>query len=458
MHHTTLNTRVRQFLSKLFANVCSYSLLRLALGALGLKIGSAALAFINGVLLARLLGPVEFGLYSLIFSIVNLTATLGGMGLPIFITREVATSFEHALWGQLKGQIRIAHLWMLLFTLTILGLGLGLVLVLLDTNLMKLNMSWVVIIMATLLVPLIVLNQLRASILRGLDWVILADLPELLLRPFTMFILLVGLYFTHTPTDILTVLSIQSAIIVFTLVVGSWWLLTRQPEQLKYSTSEPPPFSWLLGALPFFGIAVIGMVESQISLYMLGYLRGAKQVGLFQVANQIVGLISIGLVAVNVPLQPKLASAWSRTDKRQIQKLITETARIGSGISVIAVLVILIFAEVFLGLYGSQYIEAAYALRILAIGQLFNAAAGSCGALLMMTGHQKVVVLAMVIAMLLNCGVAYWAIPFFGVAGAAFAATFGMIFLNIFCAVYAMFRLDFNTTVFYSSTSVERHI
>jgi O-antigen/teichoic acid export membrane protein len=454
MHHTKSNTRVRQFLSKLFANVCSYSLLRLALGTLGLKIGSAALAFINGVLLARLLGPVEFGLYSLIFSIVNLTATLGGMGLPIFITREVATSFEHALWSQLKGQIRIAHLWTLLFTLTILGL----VLVLLDTNLMKLNMSWVVIIMATLLVPLIVLNQLRASILRGLDWVILADLPELLLRPFTMFIILVGLYFTHTTTDILTVLSIQSAIIVFTLVVGSWLLMTRQPGQLKYSTSEPPPFLWLLGALPFFGIAVIGMVESQISLYMLGYLRGAKQVGLFQVANQIVGLISIGLVAVNVPLQPKLASAWARSDKRQIQKLITETARIGSGISVVAVLVILIFAEVFLGLYGSQYIEAAYALRILAIGQLFNAAAGSCGALLMMTGHQKVVVLVMVIAMLLNCGIAYWAIPFFGLAGAAFAATLGMIFLNIFCAVYAIFRLDFNTTVFYFSTSVERHI
>ena len=451
MHHTTLNTRVRQFLSKLFANVCSYSLLRLALGALGLKIGSAALAFINGVLLARLLGPVEFGLYSLIFSIVNLTATLGGMGLPIFITREVATSFEHALWGQLKGQIRIAHLWTLLFTLTVLSF----VLVLLDANLMKLKMSWIVIIMATLLVPLIVLNQLRASILRGLDWVILADLPELLLRPFTMFILLVGLYFSNTATNIVTVLTIQSAVIVFALVVGTWWLLTRQPEQVKYSTSDPPPFSWLLGAVPFFGIALIGMAESQVSLYVLGYLRGAKEVGLFQVANQIVGVISIGLVAVNMPLQPKLAAAWARTDKRQIQKLITETARIGTSVSLIAVLVILFFAEVVLRLYGSQYIESAYALKILAIGQLVNAVAGSCGILLMMTGQQRVVVLAMGLALLLNFGVAYLTVPLFGIIGAAFANTLGMILWNCLCVVYVIYRLDFNTTIFYSKDCVK---
>ncbi len=432
-------------LSKLINNLRGLNLIRTAAGSLGLKIGAAALGFINGVLLARLLGPAEFGLYSIILSIINFAATLAVIGLPTFITREVAASVEYGHWNQLKGLLRTAHLGVFFATLAILSAFS----ILLVSGLVKSISSWTVIIVAMILVPLIAFNQLRASILRGLHWVILADIPELLLRPIVMLILLIGAYFAYTNISTANALGMQLAAIILALVAGTWWLYTRQPELLKAARCEPPQFARLLGTLPFLGIALIAMAEGQVALYLLGYLSGTKQAGLFQAANQIVGLISIGLVAVNMPLQPKLAAAWARKDKPHAQKLITETAHMGAVISLAGVLIVFIFAEIVLGLYGSQYVEAADALRILAVGQIVNAAAGSCGILLMMTGHQKVVMLGMVLALLLNICIAYWAIPLFGVAGGALAATVGMVFWNVFYVIYALFRLRLNTTIFH---------
>ena len=80
------------------------------------------------------------------------------------------------------------------------------------------------------------------------------------------------------------------------------------------------------------------------------------------------GLIAIGLAAVNSPLQPKLAAAWSRGEKAEAQRLITVTARMSIIIALPAVLVLLLFFETVLRLYGVQYVPAARALRILAMG------------------------------------------------------------------------------------------
>ena len=219
------------------------------------------------------------------------------------------------------------------------------------------------------------------------------------------------------------------------------------------ATPDHPQRAWLISALPFLGIAVLNMLESQVSLYLVGYLGDSKQAGLFQVANLLVGLIAIGLAAVNSPLQPKLAAAWSRGEKAEAQRLITVTARMSIIIALPAVLVLLFFTETVLRLYGVQYVEAAQALRILAIGQLVNAAAGSCGILLMMTGHQRVVMQGTALALLFNVAVAYLAIPRFGVAGGALAATLGLVCWNTVYVAYALVRLDLNTTIIKSVAS-----
>ena len=421
-----------------------FSLLRTAAGSLGLKVGGAGLGFINSILLARLLGPTEFGVYSIVLSVVNVAAMLAVLGLPMLVTREVAANAEHGNWGRLKGVMDAAHRTMLLAVLVLLCVSA----ILLFGGWVKTGLPRLAALIAMALVPIIAFSQLRAAILRGLHWVVLADIPDLLVRPVVMLALLSGAFLSLIDATVVHALGIYLAAGTLAFAVGTWWLITKQPAGLKSAVPHAPENAWMLDAMPFLAINIIGALEGQVSLYLLGYLGGADQAGLFQVTSQLVGLIAMGLVAVNMPLQPNLAAAWSRGDKEHAQRLLADTARIGTGIAVLGVLLILVFAESILRLYGVEYVAGAQALRILAIGQLINAAMGSCGILLLMTGHQRIVLQGTAFGLLLSALIAYFSIPHYGVAGGAIAAAAGLAFWNIYFTAYAMNKLGLNTTIF----------
>ena len=50
----------------MLSKIQSSNLLATALGGFALKIGAALLDFLNGVMLAKLFGPREFGIYSIL--------------------------------------------------------------------------------------------------------------------------------------------------------------------------------------------------------------------------------------------------------------------------------------------------------------------------------------------------------------------------------------------------------
>lgn len=86
---------------KLLAKVKESGLIVTALGGFGLKIGAAVLGFVNGIIIARLLGPREFGIYTLLMATSALAATIATLGLPSLITRQLATYIAKEQWGML---------------------------------------------------------------------------------------------------------------------------------------------------------------------------------------------------------------------------------------------------------------------------------------------------------------------------------------------------------------------
>lgn len=412
-------------------------------GVFGLKLAGASLGFMNGVLLARLLGPEEFGVYSLLLAAVNFVTVVVLLGLPTITTREVAASAERGQWNQVRNLVRLTHFWTLLAVVMLVAL----LAPLLAAGSLGSGVTWTLAIASIALLVLNAFSQLRAAILRGLHWVVLADTPELLLRPVLVLVLLgIVIPLTESATAV-HALSIQLCGSALAFAVGAWWLVEKLPKLMKRASPASTHRTLLLGSWPFLVISVVNTLEPQVSLYLLGYLAGAEAAGLFQAAIQLVGLIAIGLISVNMPLQPRLAAAWARNNTQLVQRLLTDAARLGTGIAVAGGLAILIFAEGVLSLYGPQYVGAAVALRVLAVGQILNAAAGSCGILVMMTGHQKAALHGTSLALLVNLAVAYVAVPRLGIVGGALATVVSLCFWNLYLVIYARHRLNLNTTV-----------
>src|SRR5512142_1401779 len=88
--------------SQIFTNVAGSSvqsqLMRLfsspighqAIGSMALKLANAGFTFVSAVLLARLMGPSEYGVYSYVYALVTLLSVPSEFGLPTLVIRETA--------------------------------------------------------------------------------------------------------------------------------------------------------------------------------------------------------------------------------------------------------------------------------------------------------------------------------------------------------------------------------
>jgi O-antigen/teichoic acid export membrane protein len=430
-------------LKKLLAKVKASGLIATALGRFGLRIGSAGLGFVNGVIIARLLGPRELGIYTLLMATTTLAATIATLGLPSLITRQLASYVVHGQWGVLKGLINKSRLWILLSSLA----AIAVVVTLQKLGVLDNRLHPFALVVMLSLIPLLALSQQRSAILRGLHWVILADVPELILRPLFMTIML-GLYLLLIPrADSNQVMLMYFVAVGIAFITGLYFVRRRTPVEVRAAQAETTGWQWFVATLPFFAMTLSGTFENQVALYILSYRTDSYQVGLFQVANQLVGLVLMGLAAVNMPLQPMIAAAWARGDRAAIQKLASQAVRLSTVVALISCIILIAFAEPLLKLYGQPYQAAASTLRILAMGQLFYAAAGSCGLILAMTGHQNMTLFAQCLALMVNSAAAWLLTPQWGAMGAAMAATLGLITWNSLLVIASLRKVHINTTI-----------
>ena len=97
-------------------------------------------------------------------------------------------------------------------------------------------------------------------------------------------------------------------------------------------------------------------------------------------------------------------------------------------------------------IYGNEYVIGTIALKILVIGQMVNAAFGSVGAILNMTGHEKDAVIGMSIAIVVNVALNFILIPVYGINGAAFSSALAFFIWNSILRHFVKKRLDIESS------------
>jgi O-antigen/teichoic acid export membrane protein len=104
---------------------------------------------------------------------------------------------------------------------------------------------------------------------------------------------------------------------------------------------------------------------------------------------------------------------------------------------------LLSFPTFWLGLFGERFEAAAGVLRLLLLGQIVNAATGSVGFLMTMTGQERAAALLNGGALLGHVALSILLIPGFGIYGVAFteALTLALLNLGACCLVWKTLRV-----------------
>ena len=179
--------------------------------------------------------------------------------------------------------------------------------------------------------------------------------------------------------------------------------------------------------------------------FVAGAMVPANELARLAIAQRAALLISILLIAINLVVAPRFAALHKQGRIEDLRRVAQASVRIILVIVTPFIAVLLLVAWWVISLFGPDFREGDNLLRILALGQFANAATGSVGTLLMMTGHEKDFRNIALIAGPLAVVLAFVLTPLFGVVGAATATSIGLVAQIILAEYMVRKRLGFST-------------
>lgn len=182
--------------------------------------------------------------------------------------------------------------------------------------------------------------------------------------------------------------------------------------------------------------------RKEILVVVLGAVASAEAVALLGLANQVIQVIAMPMVAVTTLIQPQIARAGRDGG------LAANMPRIRTlwSVALVPVIVIAVAAALFAEplavlAYGPSYAEVGVLLLVSIMGRLITVAAGPTTHTLMMTGHERVLAVFSVLETipLVLLGLVLGAQ--FGALGGAWAFTLSVLFVSVLYTVYIRVRL-----------------
>ncbi len=409
-------------------------LIRSASGSLVLKLLLMVLQLLLSVVLARVLGVKEFGIYAFFLSIAQLLTIPAMMGGQQLLLREVASYNAKGDFNFMRGLLirsRQASLVCSCLIIVLIGcIGSWI------CSSKGLQSLWPLYI-ALALVPFLALIQLQGATFRGLQHILIGQLGQVLRIALVLIVLSLVAWMTEGYLSSTVALTVQVGATAFLFCLFSFVLRHVLPKEAK---TQPPLFEtahWAQSALPFVFAGAMQVLNNETSVVLLGFLQDAESVGLFRIAQRGASIITFGLMAANMAIGPTVAQLFAQAEKVRLQKVITKSVLAVMTFAAPVGLGIVAFGHWLLpSIFGADFAAAYHILVILCLGQFVNAATGSVGLVLNMTGLErftaKGVGIAVTVSVILNLSL----IPIFGAVGAAIATTISMVVRNLLMAIW----------------------
>lgn len=417
-------------------------LLRGGAGVGVLRLLSLPLALLATILLARGLGPEDFGQYSFVVAVILAISIPLAPALLQLTTRETAAFHQAGQIGLILQLVKWANRRVMVGSvLLITALG-GVSISLAEW---RVDDRWTLLLLILMVLPFLGLNAVRLGVLTGLRRVVAGQFPELFLRPVVLLIIVVALYISEG-------LNPLTAIAAYILAAGAAFIVGIALLKRAFPKSNIPKTqfdsmqrknldkAWI----PFTLLVAANTLNAQIGILMLGWLSSNEQVAAMQIAAQGSMLVALSLTVVNQVIGPHITQAYRAGERRKMRVISRQSVRLAILCAVPMAIPLLFWGDVIIEIiFGGEYVElAVLPLAIMVTGQLVNVAFGSVGTLLTMCGYERDTLTGQIVALVISVLAAMLLAPEWGATGAALAVAIGIISWNLVLAFLVVRRLE----------------
>lgn len=398
---------------------------RLELTRVGAGSGATLAAFtligiLINVLLARLLAPEGLGIYASAFALANVLAVLASAGLPTTLARMLPTYASQRDSLHARGCLIWAFAHAGAVSLALAGL------VYLMAPLLGQAEQRAVYPLAALLVPLMALARLQQGALQGMERIVLAQIPDRLIRP-TAFALLLILWLAIAGGAERTAAGAMG----WQLVAAGASALLGLVLMARYGADWITPASarfrlhaWYRCGALIAAANLAQVVSGQAGLVILPLFEEPAPIGYYRVALVMASFVGYPAMMVVHPVGALIARLHAEGKQADLDRMVVTSARLAWVGSIVAAVILAVFGQLLLtALFGRDFADAYPLLIILVIGELCTVAATWRILVLQMTGRERAAADCLVIGAGIYLILTFALAAAYGAVGAVIADT-----------------------------------
>lgn len=385
-------------------------------------------AYLGIMIVARFLGPNDFGLISMASAVATIVSTVVLVGMSEGVVRFVALYEGKNDQGRIKGVI-LSALGIVLPLGTIAGILLFLFADVISVGVFNEPNLTPILKMFAFSVPFYGLYCIFIYAIGGFQemryMVYVRDIFQNSIRLFLLIILLLLGYDVYGAAFAYTFAIIATSFIALVYLNKIFPMFSKKIKSISME-KELFSFSW-----PLMFAGMLGLVMGWVDTLMLGYFLTAADVGIYRASLSTAGLLMIVPSSFGAIFFPVITEFYSRGEKKELENT---TAVVTKWILMIVLplvlLAILFSKQVLYILYGAEYIAGALVLCILGFGYLIISVFSPTNRLISVIGRTRLIMVNTSIGAVFNVVLNFWLIPIYGIVGAGAATAFSLLVVN----------------------------
>lgn len=413
---------------------------------LALYIGSAGLTFLVGAMLARLLGPSNYGVYALAMTTATLIGMVTEFGLPVLAMREVGAARGDGNWSMVRGLLHwadrvILGLSLVLIAATFAGYALF---TKTHSSAYLATLLW-----AVALVPVVAIGKLRSFVLLALDSVLASQFPVMILRPALFLGGCLALWWANGYLTPEAAMAAQVGGAAAAMLVVLVLFARDRPPGLAKAQPSFAVRGWLSACLPMGMTEGLRLLQGQLALILVGALAGVAQAGIYRVADAALQVTSLLTSVAGTAATPLFGRLWSAGDRVGTERVAVLSAWVMlGGVMLLGLPVAIGGYWLFPMIFGPQFAGSVPVFWALWGGVLLASTCGLALALANMTGQHVLSTMAFTVIALVNVAAGSLLVPRYGALGAALASGIASITGAVFCTIMLRHRTGLNASLF----------
>jgi len=408
---------------------------RLAFTVFLIRVASAGIAFVSQVLLARWLGLFDYGVFVAVWTAFTIVALMTAVGFPSGVVRFIAEYRQEGKNDHVRGIIHaalgISFVLSCIAALAIAGLSEFFSAHIADYYRAP-------ILVACLSLPFLTLSGVLDGVGRAFDWPKTAFIPSYVLRPlgillFSGLAILAGFKLGATLTMAMAALAALTSSLLHLAITSAKAkrVVPHVPARYRVKT-------WILVTLPIFLVEVFFSIFHSVDILSISYLMRPEDTAIYFAAAKILALVHFVHFAVKAAVGHRFASCYKRGNRAELRDLVANTVTWTFWPTLMLAVFMALTGRYLLMLFGAEFAAGEPILWILLGGLVARASIGPCEALLIMTGHERICAATLGVTLLMAIALNLVLIPYYGLAGAAWATLFAYVFESF--ALHAMVR------------------